>query len=97
MCDCRKELETQLTERFKANAPQAFEHRVGLQGYGFAIVDNTLTMRGYMPYKASADFPLKKGGTKPKTQTGNMVFSFCPFCGEKLDADAAHLTVKDRK
>ena len=86
MCDCRKQIEAKLLEHFKANAPTAVDHEVELQGYGFAVVDNTMTMRPYAPYKASALFPLKRGGTKPKTRTGFMSFSFCPYCGEKIDA-----------
>lgn len=88
-CDCRREIEAKLTERFKEVAPDATGHHVALQGYGFAIIDNVLTMKPYMPYTTAAEFPLKKGGTKFKKQTGNMVFSFCPFCGTKLETGAA--------
>jgi hypothetical protein len=82
-CNCRTELEAKLTERFKANNPDASGHKVDLQGYGFGIVNNTMVMQGCMTYKAAATFPIKKGGTKYKTQTGNMIFSYCPFCGVK--------------
>lgn len=83
-CDCRSSITEKLAERFKAAQPQATDHKVELQGYGFGVVGNTMVMRPYMAYKASADYPLKKGGTKWKTLTGNMVFSFCPFCGSKF-------------
>lgn len=89
MCDCRKDIEVKLTERFKEAAPDATGHEVALQGYGFAIVDSVMTMKPYMPYTTAADFPMKKGGTKRKKQTGNMVFSFCPFCGEEFDKKEA--------
>jgi hypothetical protein len=83
-CDCHASITAQLTERFKSMAPSATDHKVELQGYGFAIIDNKMVLRPYMPYKAGAEFPLKKGGTKWKTQTGNMVFRYCPFCAKEL-------------
>ena len=39
-----------------------------------------------MEYEEFAYVPIKKGGEKPKKQRGNMFFSFCPFCGEKIAA-----------
>jgi hypothetical protein len=88
-CDCRKDIEARLTERFKEGAPGASGHSVELQGYGFAIVGNVLMVKPYMRYTAEAEFPLKKGGTKWKKQTGTMVFSFCPFCGVEIDKQEA--------
>ena len=84
MCDCKKQLEAQLTERFKAQAPTAREHRVRLQGFGVVIQGNTMVEKGYMPYQTFAYAPLKKGGEKPQKTTGSMFFSFCPWCGEKV-------------
>ena len=83
-CTCKTDLEAKLTERFKANAPEASDHSVTLQGYGFAIVGNSMKSMGYMDAKASANYPLKNGGSKQKTVTQNMFFSFCPFCGVKV-------------
>jgi len=82
MCDCRKNLEAKLTERFKQMSPDATGHKVALQGYAICLGE-TLHSRSFMPYKATAEFPLKKGGTKVKSELGNMFFSHCPFCGEK--------------
>lgn len=83
MCDCRKDLEEKLTDRFVENAPTATDHSVTLQGYGFAIVDNKMLCVPYMEASATAVYPLKNGGTKKKTLKQNMFFSFCPFCGAK--------------
>lgn len=88
-CNCKTEIEAKLTENFKANKPEASEHSVSLEGYGFCIVNNTLTMKPTMPYKARASYPMKAGGSKDKTLTGTMVFSFCPFCGVRLEAKQA--------
>ena len=85
MCDCRKSIQEQLTEHFTSVAGEASNHKVELQGYGFAITENKMVERPYMPYKHTADYPLKKGGTKAKTKTGSMVFRFCPFCGGEFD------------
>lgn len=82
-CNCKTEIEAQLAERFKAAKPEAHNHAVALQGYGFGIVGNTMVMRGGMAYKATALFPRKSGGTQTKTLHGQMVFAFCPFCGSK--------------
>lgn len=82
MCDCRAKIEKQLTDRFKETSPEASKHVVKLEGYTICIGEK-LTVKGYMPYKATADFLLKKGGVKAKSTTGHMVFSYCPFCGEK--------------
>ena len=85
-CNCQKELEVKLTERFKENVPDARDHKVRLQGYGFVVGKEAIVARGYMPYRASATHPLKKGGEKEKSTVGNMFFSYCPFCGLKAGA-----------
>lgn len=86
MCDCKKDLEAKLTERYQAQEPTGRDHKVTLQGYGFALVGNTMQLRGYLPYQTFARVQMKKGGEKPKKTTGSMFFSFCPFCGEKVGA-----------
>lgn len=90
MCDCKTTLEAQLTERSKAAAPEAHDHKVTLEGYGFGVQNNTMVMRGFMPYTTFARVPMKKGGEKPQKLKGNMVFSFCPFCGEKVGASGGN-------
>ena len=82
MCDCRKNLEAKLTEHFHQQNPQASGHEVRLQGFAICLGETT-SMRAFMPYKTTAEFPLKKGGTKIKNDPGNMFFNFCPWCGVK--------------
>lgn len=84
MCNCKSELEEKLTTRFKDATPDARAHKVTLQGYGFAIKDKTMYLQPYMTYQGFSYVPLKKGGEKPKKVTGNMFFSYCPFCGVKV-------------
>ena len=84
-CTCRKDFEAKLTERYIAAEPTATQHKVTLQGYALAITEGSgIVQRSYMPYETFAYVPLKKGGMKPKKTTGNMFFSYCPFCGEKV-------------
>lgn len=89
MCDCQKDIETRLLERFKSQSPEAKSHRVSLQGYGLAIIGDAMLSIPLMPIKATASFPLKKGGEKERTQTSNMFFNYCPFCGEKIEKGGA--------
>lgn len=80
-CNCKQELETKLLGNFKANHPEALGHELSLQGYGFVIVGNQMDSRGCMEIQSTAEYPLKKGGTKERTIKQSMFFSFCPFCG----------------
>lgn len=90
MCECKSQIESQLVARLKANYPAASAHSATLEGYGFAIVDGTMTLQPFMPVKYGAGFENKKTGRERwKTMKGSMVFTFCPFCGVKLAKDKA--------
>ena len=80
MCDCKKDIEAKLLERFVEQTPAAEGHKVKLQGYGL-IFGAAASERAYMPIEATASHLLKKGGMKSKTTKQNMFFNFCPFCG----------------
>ena len=84
-CGCRKELEAKLTERFKDQKPEGTDHSVSLDGYGLGITSTGVVVNGMMPYRAEATFTSKAGKTSRKTIKGNMIFSYCPFCGKKGD------------
>lgn len=85
MCDCKKDIEARLLERFKEASPDAKEHIVNMAGYALIIGENSLTQKGCMQIEMTAAHPLKKGGYKSKTERSNMIFSYCPFCGEKYE------------
>ena len=88
MCNCKTEIEAQLVERMKAKHPDATRHSATLEGYGFAIVGNTMTLRPYMPIKFGAGHANKKTGLERwKNEKGTMSFRFCPFCGENMLAN----------
>ncbi len=88
-CECKTKIEAELAGRFKSQKPEASDHNVSLQGYGFAVVGNELQTRPFMHYSATAFFPSKKTGVeKVKTVKGTMTFSFCPFCGVKIGGAA---------
>jgi hypothetical protein len=88
MCDCKRNVEAKLLARAKEMHPDATGHEVKLAGYAF-IFGKTVQLKGCMPFEFRAEFPLKKGGTKHKTEKTNMMFTFCPWCGVKYDEDAA--------
>lgn len=79
-CDCKKDIEVKLTDRFIQKTPEATGHKVALQGYALIFGDK-LTQKGCMQMNVTAIYPLKKGGTKEKTEKQNMIFTYCPFCG----------------
>lgn len=85
-CDCRNRIEEKLLERFKSQTPAGVEgHRVELQGFVLGIIGNEAVSMPSMPIKLTADYPLKKGGMKRKSETSSMIFSYCPFCGVKIE------------
>lgn len=88
-CNCRQTIEAKLLDRFKLSATDASNHGVELQGYALLFVDDGVISKPVMPYKTSAIYPLKKGGTKLKSATANMIFNYCPFCGVSLKGESA--------
>jgi hypothetical protein len=89
-CNCKSEIEAKLNENFKAATPDARDHKVTLKGYGFGIINNTIVMQPFFEYEGFSYVPLKKGGEKPKKVIGNMIFSYCPFCGESLKKESTN-------
>jgi len=85
-CNCKNDLEEKLLARFQDVSPEAIGHELSLTGYAFILGDK-LEYKGCMKIEAVADFPLRKGGFKRKTQTQNMIFTFCPFCGVKYESE----------
>lgn len=82
-CNCKAELEAKLTERHAKQHPEAKNHKVTLGGYGFGVIGNKMVTQGFVPINATADHLVKKSGEyKAKKATGNMIWSFCPFCGK---------------
>lgn len=81
-CNCKKDIEEKLLTRFKEASPEASGHEVSLTGYALIFGDK-LEQKGFMTISTQAIFPLRRGGSKAKKQTQNMVFTFCPFCGVK--------------
>ena len=81
-CECKTGVEAKLLERFKEQSPEATGHAVELNGYALLFTpDHNIVQKGCMTMTTRASFPLKKGGVKEKKETGNMVFTYCPFCG----------------
>lgn len=85
MCDCKKDIETKLLDRFVSQAHSATGHSARLVGYALIIGDYSMSQKGCMTIELTAAHPLKKGGYKAKTERSNMIFTYCPFCGEKYE------------
>ena len=81
-CNCHADMEARLTKRFIEHAPEATEHQVELQNYGFTLCGNDMRLDGFVPYEATASYPNKKGGFKDKKVKGKLLFNYCPFCGK---------------
>lgn len=85
MCNCKTDIEAKLAERaVKAGASEA---KVTLQGYGLTLAGDTMKLAGLMEYTVNAATVAKDGSTKRKKTRGNMIFSFCPFCGARPDGE----------
>ena len=83
-CNCKKDLEAKLLERFKTSSPEAQDHSTEIKGYGFVMADGGMKVKGFMEVEQRAAFPVKKTGVcKQKKVQMSMFFSFCPFCGVK--------------
>lgn len=87
-CTCKSDIEAKLLERFRQERPDVNKHEAELKGYGL-VIGETLESKGFMPLELTAEFPLKKGGFKRKTEKQSMFFNYCPFCGEKYGKKAA--------
>ncbi len=86
MCDCRRRIETALTERHAKNTPNETEHKAVLQGYGIKLTgDMQMCESVYMPVEMVSTVTSKKTGTaRRKIREMQMLFTYCPFCAEKL-------------
>lgn len=87
MCECKKEIEAKLLSRFKEQHPEGKDHELTLQGYSLIFGDEPYTC-GYMVVEGTVKLPLKTKPTmKSKKIKQNMMFTYCPFCGEKYEAE----------
>lgn len=84
MCDCIVQIEKKSFESVREQKEGEFA-KGNLTPSSFPIIDNKFKgRRTHSEYKF-AFAPKKKDGTlgKPKTQSVNILHSYCPFCGEK--------------
>lgn len=87
-CDCKTRIERLLKEQALQEVEGSTEASAELEGYGLRFSGGgEAFLRGFMPYKVYASYE-KKGQVKEKKVKGNMIFSFCPFCGEPVETDA---------
>lgn len=83
MCDCRQDIENRLLGKFKEQK-EGENHKVEMSGYAFIVNnDGSVTMKGCMQVEMTYLHTFKKGNKRVKKLTQNMLFNYCPFCGEK--------------
>jgi len=86
MCECKKDIEAKLLERFKQHTPEAKDHDVELKGYGVSISNLDLKLCAFMPIEYIAKYPMKGGVLHKERKTkSTMHFNFFPFCGESFE------------
>lgn len=90
-CECRQDLESKLREHVTAQLPEGYQgFDAKLEGYGFGINKETLTMTSILmiPYKGEVMVPKKTGGGHKRQRINTSVrATFCPFCGKRADAE----------
>jgi hypothetical protein len=69
---------------FVTNAPEATAHKVELKGFAL-LLGATLKEKACMEMVLTAEYPLKKGGTRQKHTKQTLIFTYCPFCGRNYD------------
>jgi hypothetical protein len=90
MCDCQRKLHDLLLIELKEKFPGGQLHRVTLQGYGVGVTFNLAGKSlGIMPVEMRVEVPTRKNPKETRTQKINhhLIFSYCPFCGEKYEVD----------
>lgn len=86
-CSCKRDTEVKLAEFYgKELGPDAVDVKAELGGYGI-VFGKTPSQRGYLEARITAQVPRKAGGMKPMTKRTSMFFSYCPFCGTKIEAE----------
>lgn len=82
-CECKKTLEERLVENAKEQFPDSIDHKATLDGYSMIFGDNSIETKASMPVTIKHSAKVKKSGEyKEKKVNTNLIFSYCPFCGE---------------
>ncbi|MEL7966345.1 hypothetical protein AAG587_08210 [Vreelandella neptunia] len=92
-CECRADLEAKLKDHVTKSLGEGYEDfDASLQGYGFGMDSETLTMTSVflIPFKGEVMVPNKNGGGMKRQKVDTSVrASFCPFCGKSTEAEKA--------
>lgn len=90
-CECRADLELKLKEHVAKNLPEGYEELdASLQGYGFGMDSETLTMTSIfqVAYKGDVMVPKKNGGGMKRQKIDTTIRAqYCPFCGKATEAN----------
>ena len=85
-CSCREEVIANLKSRMAAKFPEAEITSVELNGYSVAMTNDR---KAVMRLGTTADIQrlekTRAGSMRTKKNKVTILFSYCPFCGEKAE------------
>ena len=90
MCECRQRIEKLLLERALEQFPESEDHKASLEGYAFVFgngIQGPITTKPYMPALITHLVESKQGNKRTKKEKLNFTFTYCPFCGEKIETE----------
>lgn len=87
MCDCKEQIESKLLAWLIKQEPEGKEHKMSLLGYGVVFQEETLIEKPFMECEASYVRQQKNGKLRIRKGVNKVFFSFCPFCGLKLEQE----------
>jgi hypothetical protein len=90
MCDCKQRIEEKLLDKAKEQFPKSENHKASLEGYAMVFDSNgEMRTKPFMPALITHEATSRQGNKRTKKEKMNFVFSYCPFCGEKIESEAA--------
>lgn len=88
MCNCMENTRKRLEDDFKNKEEFKDLTNFRVINENMAMIfeeDNTIKSTPYIAYIATGNYTTKTGKTRKKRIPLNVVFKYCPFCGEKID------------
>ena len=90
MCECKQRIEKLLLEKALAQFPDSEDHKATLEGYAMVFshgLNGEISTKPFMPALITHIATSKQGNKRTKKQKLNFSFTYCPFCGEKIETN----------